>query len=34
REKGQSLASKLGDQSEFVQVDIRNTSMLEEALNG
>ncbi|XP_040384977.1 uncharacterized protein LOC121055788 [Oryza brachyantha] len=33
REKGQSLASKLGDQSEFVQVDIRNTSMLEEALN-
>nr|CBX25364.1 hypothetical_protein [Oryza brachyantha] len=33
REKGQSLASKLGHQSEFVQVDIRNTSMLEEALN-
>nr|CBX25362.1 hypothetical_protein [Oryza brachyantha] len=33
REKGQSLASKLGDQSEFAQVDICNTSMLEEALN-
>nr|CBX25276.1 hypothetical_protein [Oryza brachyantha] len=33
REKGQSLASKLGHQSEFVQVDIRNTRMLEEALN-
>ncbi|KAF0897185.1 hypothetical protein E2562_034233 [Oryza meyeriana var. granulata] len=34
REKGQSLAYKLGGQSEFVQVDIRNASMLEEALQG
>ncbi|KAG8050705.1 hypothetical protein GUJ93_ZPchr0009g1372 [Zizania palustris] len=34
REKGESLASKLGEQSEFVQVDIRNASILEEALQG
>ncbi|KAL5204136.1 hypothetical protein ABZP36_009007 [Zizania latifolia] len=34
REKGESLASKLGEQSEFVQVDIRNANMLEEALQG
>ncbi|KAG8089109.1 hypothetical protein GUJ93_ZPchr0011g28151 [Zizania palustris] len=34
REKGESLASKLGEKSEFVQVDIRNANMLEEALQG
>ncbi|XP_052138553.1 uncharacterized protein LOC127757153 isoform X1 [Oryza glaberrima] len=32
REKGESLASKLGEESEFVQVDIRDRNMLEEAL--
>nr|CAB3490870.1 unnamed protein product [Digitaria exilis] len=32
REKGESLATKLGAQSEFVQVDTRNTSVLEKAL--
>ncbi|XP_062202958.1 uncharacterized protein LOC133905241 [Phragmites australis] len=32
REKGESFASKLGEQSEFVQVDTRKASMLEEAL--
>jgi hypothetical protein len=32
REKGRSLASKLGKRSEFVQVDIHDASMLEEAL--
>ncbi|BAT12611.1 Os11g0140700, partial [Oryza sativa Japonica Group] len=32
REKGESLASKLGDESEFVQVDIRDRNMLEEVL--
>lgn len=31
-EKGESLASKLGDESEFVQVDIRDRNMLEEVL--
>ncbi|CAN6330472.1 unnamed protein product [Urochloa humidicola] len=34
REKGKSLASKLGKRSEFVQVDIHDVSMLEEALYG
>ncbi|KAL6605973.1 hypothetical protein ACP70R_041626 [Stipagrostis hirtigluma subsp. patula] len=34
REKGKSLASKLGKQSEFVQVDIHDARMLEEALHG
>ncbi|KAF8706500.1 hypothetical protein HU200_030776 [Digitaria exilis] len=34
REKGESLATKLGAQSEFVQVDTRNASMLEKALQG
>ncbi|RLN30426.1 uncharacterized protein C2845_PM05G06070 [Panicum miliaceum] len=34
REKGKSLASKLGKRSEFVQVDIHDASMLEEALCG
>uniref|UniRef100_A0A0E0MCA0 Saccharopine dehydrogenase NADP binding domain-containing protein n=1 Tax=Oryza punctata TaxID=4537 RepID=A0A0E0MCA0_ORYPU len=32
REKGESLASKLGEQSEFLQIDIRDGNMLEEAL--
>ncbi|KAL6642218.1 hypothetical protein ACP70R_020399 [Stipagrostis hirtigluma subsp. patula] len=32
REKGESFAAKLGEQSEFVQVDTRNASMLEKAL--
>uniref|UniRef100_A0A0E0RDH9 Saccharopine dehydrogenase NADP binding domain-containing protein n=1 Tax=Oryza rufipogon TaxID=4529 RepID=A0A0E0RDH9_ORYRU len=32
REKGESLASKLGEESEFVQVDIRDRNMLEEVL--
>uniref|UniRef100_I1QXI3 Saccharopine dehydrogenase NADP binding domain-containing protein n=1 Tax=Oryza glaberrima TaxID=4538 RepID=I1QXI3_ORYGL len=32
REKGESLASKLGEESEFVQVDIRDRNMLEEML--
>uniref|UniRef100_A0A0E0MJF8 Saccharopine dehydrogenase NADP binding domain-containing protein n=1 Tax=Oryza punctata TaxID=4537 RepID=A0A0E0MJF8_ORYPU len=32
REKGESLASKLGEQSEFVQVDIRDRNMLEKTL--
>uniref|UniRef100_A0A0E0F974 Saccharopine dehydrogenase NADP binding domain-containing protein n=1 Tax=Oryza meridionalis TaxID=40149 RepID=A0A0E0F974_9ORYZ len=31
-EKGKSLASKLGEQSEFVQVDIRDRNMLEKTL--
>ncbi|RLN00189.1 uncharacterized protein C2845_PM06G14880 [Panicum miliaceum] len=34
REKGKSLASKFGKRSEFVQVDIHDASMLEEALCG
>ncbi|CAO2143213.1 unnamed protein product [Urochloa humidicola] len=34
REKGISLASKLGERSKFVQVDIHDPSMLEEALYG
>ncbi|PAN41184.1 hypothetical protein PAHAL_8G024600 [Panicum hallii] len=34
REKGESFASKLGERSEFVQVDTRNARMLEEALQG
>nr|CAB3463012.1 unnamed protein product [Digitaria exilis] len=34
REKGESLAAKLGEQSEFVQVDTRNANMLEKALQG
>lgn len=34
REKGESIAAKLGGQSEFVQVDTRNAGMLEEALQG
>ncbi|KAG2622920.1 uncharacterized protein LOC120696663 [Panicum virgatum] len=34
REKGESFASKLGERSEFVQVDTRDVIMLEEALQG
>ncbi|KAG0528651.1 hypothetical protein BDA96_05G029900 [Sorghum bicolor] len=34
REKGESVAAKLGSQSEFVQVDTRDAGMLEEALQG
>jgi len=34
REKGESFASKLGERSEFVQVDTRNARVLEEALQG
>jgi len=34
REKGESVASKLGERSEFVQVDTRDARMLEEALQG
>ncbi|WVZ54572.1 hypothetical protein U9M48_005350 [Paspalum notatum var. saurae] len=34
REKGESFAAKLGEQSEFVQVDTRSASMLEKALQG
>nr|CAB3489035.1 unnamed protein product [Digitaria exilis] len=34
QEKGKSLASKLEKRSEFVQVDIHDASMLEEALYG
>uniref|UniRef100_K3YCC3 Saccharopine dehydrogenase NADP binding domain-containing protein n=1 Tax=Setaria italica TaxID=4555 RepID=K3YCC3_SETIT len=34
REKGESFAAKLGEKSEFVQVEIRNASMLEKALQG
>ncbi|CAL4911696.1 unnamed protein product [Urochloa decumbens] len=34
REKGESFAAKLGEQSEFVQVDTSNASMLEKALQG
>jgi hypothetical protein len=34
REKGESLASKLGDQSEFVEIDTSNAAMLKEALQG
>ncbi|KAG2559951.1 uncharacterized protein LOC120643511 isoform X2 [Panicum virgatum] len=34
REKGESFASKLGERSEFVQVDTRDARMLEEALQG
>ncbi|KAF8656720.1 hypothetical protein HU200_060511 [Digitaria exilis] len=33
-DKGESLAAKLGEQSEFVQVDTRNATMLEKALQG
>ncbi|TVU50799.1 hypothetical protein EJB05_02189, partial [Eragrostis curvula] len=32
REKGESLAAKLGERSEFVQVDTRDASVLEKAL--
>ncbi|KAE8820515.1 hypothetical protein D1007_01255 [Hordeum vulgare] len=32
REKGESLASKLGEQSEFVEIDTGNAAMLEKAL--
>ncbi|KAL6870648.1 hypothetical protein ACP4OV_014496 [Aristida adscensionis] len=32
REKGESFAAKLGEQSEFVQVDIRDAGRLEKAL--
>ncbi|TKV99181.1 hypothetical protein SEVIR_8G026501v4 [Setaria viridis] len=34
REKGESFAAKLGEQSEFVQVDTGNTNMLEDVLQG
>ncbi|GJN28364.1 hypothetical protein PR202_gb16475 [Eleusine coracana subsp. coracana] len=34
REKGEPFAAKLGEQSEFVQVDTQNASMLENALQG
>ncbi|WVZ54574.1 hypothetical protein U9M48_005351 [Paspalum notatum var. saurae] len=34
REKGESFAAKLGERSEFVQVDTRSASMLEKALQG
>ncbi|CAO2204929.1 unnamed protein product [Urochloa humidicola] len=34
REKGESFAAKLGERSEFVQVDTRNVRMLEKALQG
>ncbi|CAN6339558.1 unnamed protein product [Urochloa humidicola] len=34
REKGESFAAKLGDRSEFVQVDTSNASTLEKALQG
>ncbi|CAN6374007.1 unnamed protein product [Urochloa humidicola] len=34
REKGESFAAKLGEQSEFVQVDTSNASTLEKALHG
>ncbi|KAL6906058.1 hypothetical protein ACP4OV_003659 [Aristida adscensionis] len=33
REKGKSLASRLGNQAEFVQVDIHDPGMLQEALH-
>ncbi|XP_066340858.1 uncharacterized protein [Miscanthus floridulus] len=34
REKGESVAAKLGGQSEFVHVDTRDAGMLEQALQG
>ncbi|PAN15943.1 hypothetical protein PAHAL_3G021600 [Panicum hallii] len=34
REKGESFAAKLGEQTEFVQVDTRNATMLEKAVQG
>ncbi|CAN6362200.1 unnamed protein product [Urochloa humidicola] len=34
REKGESFAAKHGERSEFVQVDTRNASVLEKALQG
>ncbi|CAO2145523.1 unnamed protein product [Urochloa humidicola] len=34
REKGESFAAKLGERSEFVQVDTSNASTLEKALHG
>ncbi|CAO2153360.1 unnamed protein product [Urochloa humidicola] len=34
REKGESFAAKLGERSEFVQVDTSNASTLEKALQG
>ncbi|KAJ4780233.1 hypothetical protein LUZ62_064490 [Rhynchospora pubera] len=34
REKGAALVSKLGEKSEFVELDINNTRMLERALDG
>ncbi|KAL6906055.1 hypothetical protein ACP4OV_003656 [Aristida adscensionis] len=34
REKGESFVAKLGERSEFVQVDTRDASMLEKALQG
>ena len=34
REKGSALVSTLGGNSEFVEVNIDNTSMLEEAMRG
>ncbi|XP_037433629.1 uncharacterized protein LOC119300846 [Triticum dicoccoides] len=34
REKGMSLVSKLGERSEFIHVDIRNTSRLKAVLEG
>lgn len=34
REKGQALASRLGVNSEFVEVNIDNVNTLEAALNG
>jgi hypothetical protein len=34
REKGEFFAARLGDKSEFVQVDTRDVSLLEKALQG
>uniref|UniRef100_A0A453KB26 Saccharopine dehydrogenase NADP binding domain-containing protein n=1 Tax=Aegilops tauschii subsp. strangulata TaxID=200361 RepID=A0A453KB26_AEGTS len=34
REKGMPLVSKLGQRSEFIHVDIRNSSRLKEVLEG
>ncbi|KAL6870647.1 hypothetical protein ACP4OV_014495 [Aristida adscensionis] len=34
REKGESFAARLGERSEFVQVDTRDATMLEKALQG
>ncbi|KAM0891398.1 hypothetical protein ACQ4PT_026429 [Festuca glaucescens] len=34
REKGTSLVSKLGERSEFVQVDIHNASRLKTVMEG